>query len=158
MIKRIAIYDLDGTLIDSLHRYRTMIKDGKEVIDLTYWRENEHKAYDDLLLPLHSKYLVDCQDTSCYVILATARIIKEPDIRFIVDKLGIPDYLISRKEGDNISGGLLKVRGLQRFFNLKNFKQAWNNACFFEDNAVYLKTVCDHFKIKGIYIPSKQGH
>jgi hypothetical protein len=78
------------------------------------------------------------------------------DIRFIEDKLGKPDYMISRKAGDSISGGLLKIRGLQKFFNLKNFKNA--AFTFYEDNTTYLKTVCDKFNIRGVYIPSKQGH
>jgi hypothetical protein len=78
------------------------------------------------------------------------------DYKFVAEILGQPDYLISRKEGDSISGGLLKIKGLQKFFNLKNFKDA--EITFYEDNIQYLKTVCDKFNIRGVYIPSKQGH
>ena len=152
MIKRVAIYDMDGTIVCSLHRYRAI--DNK--IDLAYWRDNEHKAYDDSLLPLADQYKKDLQDESCYVIIATARILRDEDMRFIKDKLGMPNYIISRKEGDNISGGLLKIRGLQKFFNLRNFKNAVYT--FYEDNAAYLKAVCDKFNITGVYIPSQQGH
>ena len=152
MIKRVAIYDMDGTIVCSLHRYRAI--DNK--IDLAYWRDNEHKAYDDSLLPLADQYKADLADPSCYVIIATARILRDEDMRFIQDKLGMPNYIISRKEGDNISGGLLKIRGLQKFFNLRNFKNAVYT--FYEDNAAYLKAVCDKFNITGVYIPSQQGH
>ena len=154
MIKRVAIYDMDGTVVDSLHRYRTMPCGTK--IDLEYWRENECRAYDDSLLPLADQYKIDIADSECYVIIATARILRDADMRFINDKLGKPDYIISRKDGDNISGGLLKIRGLAKFFNLRNFK----NAAFtlYEDNATYLKDICDRFNITGVYIPSKQGH
>lgn len=157
MIKRVSIYDMDGTIVDSLHRYRTLIDDnGIEKIDLEYWRANEHLAYDDSLLPLAESYRRDIADSSCYVIIATARILRDADYRFISEKLGNPNHIISRKEGSNISGGLLKINGLKKFFNLKNFKNAaWT---FYEDNTSYLKAVCDYFNITGVYIPSKQGH
>lgn len=154
MIKRVSIFDMDGTIVCSLHRYRTMPCGSK--IDLEFWRENEYRAYDDNLLPLAEQYQNDLKDPNCYVIIATARVLRDADYRFINDKLGNPDYIISRKEGDNISGGLLKIRGLSKFFNLKNFKSA--AFTFYEDNATYLKTVCDKFNITGVYIPSKQGH
>lgn len=156
-IKQVKIYDMDGTIVDSLHRYRT-IKDenGIEKIDLDFWRANEHRAYDDSLLPLAEQYRRDLADSETYVIIATARVLRDADMRFIVEKLGKPDYIISRKDGSNISGGLLKINGLKKFFNLRNFKNAaWT---FFEDNTSYLKAVCDYFNIQGVYIPSKQGH
>lgn len=152
MIKRMAIYDMDGTIVCSLHRYRAV--DGK--IDLAYWRENQDKAMGDSLLPLADQYKADLADPDCYVIIATARVMGAADYEFVDTVLGKPDYLISRKDGDSISGGQLKINGLQKFFNLKNFKNAV--AVFYEDNATYLKTVCDKFNIRGVYVPSQQGH
>lgn len=153
-IKEIKIYDMDGTIVDSTHRYRTE-KCGTK-IDLQFWRDNEFRAYDDSLLPLAKQYQEDIKNPECYVIIATARIIRNEDMRFIKDKLGMPNYIISRKENDTRSGGLLKILGLKKFFNLKNFRNA--KAVFFEDNVSYLKAVCDYFKIEGVYIPSNQGH
>lgn len=153
-IKRVAVYDMDGTIVCSLHRYRTD-ESGKR-IDLEYWRANQHKAYDDGLLPLHKQYLADLADPNCYVIIATARVMGDADHAFIRDKLGKPNYIISRKDGDNQSGAALKIKGLARFFNLKNFRTA--EAHFYEDNLAYLSAVCKHFRIFGHYIPSKQGH
>lgn len=155
-IKRVEIYDMDGTIVDSTGRYRTMLKDGKEVIDLQYWRDNEYRAMEDKLLPLADQYKKDLADPECYVIIATARVIREADMQFINEILGKPDYIISRKPDSNISGGLLKINGLQKFFNLRNFKNA--AFTFYEDNTAYLKAVCDKFNIRGVYIPSKQGH
>ena len=57
---------------------------------------------------------------------------------------------------DGISGKTLKINGLAKFFNLVNFKNA--EFTFYEDNIEYLKAVCDRFNIKGVYVPSKQGH
>jgi hypothetical protein len=152
MIKRLAIYDMDGTIVCSRHRYRAV--GGK--IDLAYWRENSHKAMQDSLLPLAAQYKADLLDPECYVIIATARVMGLADYEFVNTILGKPDYLISRKEGDSISGGKLKINGLQKFFNLKNFKNAV--AVFYEDNIAYLETVCKHFNIRGVFVPSQQGH
>lgn len=154
-IKRVAIYDMDGTIVDSSHRYRTIVDEKGERIDLDYWRENEHRAMDDSLLPLAVQYKTDLQDDNCYVIIATARVMHEPDYQFLRVVLGEPDYLISRPQDSTISGKALKIGGLAKFFNLMNFKNA--DFVFYEDNIDYLKAVCDRFNIRGVYVPSKQG-
>ena len=155
-INRVSIYDMDGTIVCSLHRYRTIVDDNGERIDLGYWRENEYRALDDSLLPLAEQYKADLRDENCFVIIATARVLREPDYTFIDSVLGNPDHIISRNDGDSVSGGTLKINGLAKFFNLKPFKNA--EFTFYEDNVNYLKAVCDRFKIRGVYVPSKQGH
>lgn len=155
-ISRVAIYDMDGTIVDSSHRYRTIIDDKGERIDLDYWRENEYRAMDDKLLPMAAQYREDLSDPECYVIIATARVMNEPDWQFVREILGEPDYFISRPKGSDISGKTLKINGLAKFFNLVNFKNA--DVVFYEDNVQYLKAVCDRFNIRGVYIPSVQGH
>jgi len=155
-INRVAIYDMDGTIVDSSARYRTIVDESGERIDLDYWRENQGLAMQDKLLPLYTQYQADLADNSCYVIIATARVMNEPDWEFVDDILGAPDYFISRKDGDTQSGKTLKINGLAKFFNLNNFKNA--DFVFYEDNVSYLKAVCDRFNIRGVYIPSKQGH
>jgi len=151
--KRIAIYDMDGTIVCSLHRYRTI----NDKIDLAYWRENEYRAMGDSLLPLAKQYFADMADENCYVIIATARILRDADNRFIAEYLGKPNGIISRIDGDTRSGGLLKIMGLKKLFNLKPFRDI-TDIIFYEDNVDYLKAVCDYFDIRGVYIPSLQGH
>jgi hypothetical protein len=156
MIKRVQVYDMDGTIVDSMHRYRTVTINGKTSIDLDYWRANEYRAMDDKLLPLAAQYQADLLDPECYVIIATARVINCPDARFINTILGCPDYIVSRKHNDNQSGKLLKCNGLAKFFNLPQFKLAkWT---FFEDNVDYLNAVCNRFPINPVFVPSNQGH
>jgi len=155
-INRVAIYDMDGTIVDSSHRYRTIVDENGERIDLDHWRENEYRAMDDGLLPMAEQYKADLADPNCYVIIATARVMHNPDWQFVREILGEPDYFISRKDGDSQSGKTLKINGLARFFNLMNFRDA--DFVFYEDNISYLKAVCDRFNIRGVYIPSKQGH
>lgn len=156
MIKKVRIYDMDGTIVDSSHRYATKIVDGVERIDLDFWLDNLDKTSQDTLLPLAKQYQKDLLNPETYVIIATARTLRQDDNLFIIEKLGLPDYIISRKEGDTQSGTTLKIKGLQKFKNLKSFRNAfWT---FFEDNTEYLKGVCDYFKINGVYVPSNQGH
>lgn len=155
-ITKVSIYDMDGTIVDSTHRYRTVTVNGITKIDLEYWRANEYRAMDDGLLPLAEQYRQELRCKNTYVIIATARVMHAADYQFVNEILGKPDYLISRKDGDTISGGQLKINGLQKFFNLKQFRKA--DATFYEDNISYLKAVCDHFGIRGVYIPSRQGH
>jgi hydroxymethylpyrimidine pyrophosphatase-like HAD family hydrolase len=155
-ITRVSIYDMDGTIVDSLHRYRTIVDANGERIDLDFWRQNEYRAMDDSLLPLAEQYKRDLRDENCFVIIATARVLRSADNQFITDILGEPDYIISRNDGSTISGGSLKINGLAKFFNLVNFKDA--EFTFYEDNISYLKAVCDRFNIRGVYVPSKQGH
>ena len=155
-IKRVSIYDMDGTIVCSLHRYKTIIDDNGERINLDYWRENEYRAMGDSLLPLAQQYKDDLNDENCYVIIATARVLHTADNTFISEILGEPDYIISRVDGDNTSGGKLKIAGLTKFFNLVSFRDA--EFTFYEDNTTYLKAVCDRFNIRGVYVPSKQGH
>jgi len=147
---------MDGTIVDSSHRYRTIITDNGEKIDLQYWRENEYRALEDKLLPLHEQYVRDLANPHVYVIIATARVLNDPDNKFIRDTLGEPDYIISRPKDSTISGKDLKIGGLAKFFNLVNFRDA--EFVFYEDNIEYLKAVCDRFNITGVYIPSVQGH
>ena len=156
-IKRLAIYDMDGTIVDSSHRYRAIVgADGVARIDLDHWRANQPLAMLDKLLPMAEQYRADLADPECYVIIATARVMNAPDWQFVKEILGEPDHFICRKEGDSRGGAELKILGLKKFFNLKNFRSA--AAVFYEDNVSYLKKVCDHFKIQGVYVPSNQGH
>lgn len=155
-IKNVAIYDMDGTIVDSSHRYRTITDENGTRIDLEYWRENEYRAMEDGLLPMFEQYKKDLADPETYVIIATARVMNEPDWQFVNEILGMPDYFISRPKDSNISGKTLKINGLAKFFNLVNFKNA--DFVFYEDNISYLKAVCDRFNIRGVYIPSVQGH
>jgi hypothetical protein len=159
MIKRIAIYDMDGTIVDSSHRYRTILTDAGERIDIGFWRDNQHLAMLDGLLPLADKYQQDCMDPECFTIIATARVMNDPDWQFMRDELGMPDYVISRTRDDQQSGSTLKINGLIECFKTANINLAnMQDVVFYEDNVQYLKAVCDYFNIRGEYIPSKQGH
>ena len=157
MIKSIEIYDMDGTLVDSSHRYR-LLKD-KQKIDLEYWRKNDipEKIAKDSLLPLAIQYKNSIANPEIYVIIATARVIKQADIDYIEKYLGMPNKLIGRKSiNDTRKGADLKIQGLQYLNNLKQFKNVVKH--FFEDNIDYLEKVCYSIHAVPHYIESNQGY
>ena len=162
MIKKVSIYDLDGTVICSMHRYRTN-KHGK--IDLEYWRQNDtpEKIAKDSLLPLAERYKADLRNPEVFVIIATARACIENDAnyKYIRDNLGMPNKFIHRKgNSDSRKGAELKYKGIRPILNLKNFSDVVIHV--YEDNIDYLKELCDAFakthKTVGHYNPSKQGY
>jgi len=158
MIKKINIYDMDGTIVCSLHRYRTQTRaDGKTVIDLRHWRENQHKANNDSLLPLAQQYQQDLLNSKIYTVIATARVLNEPDKFFINNILGKPNHIISRRgDTDQRGGAQLKIAGLRKLLNLRQFQKAEKH--FFEDNADYLREVCAAIGAIPHFIESSQGH
>lgn len=156
MIKKIAIFDMDGVLVDSSWRYRVSANDNTK-IDLQFWRDNEKGAYFDELLPMAIEYQEMLENPEYYVIIATARTMNSASWAFIDDKLGKPDSIIYRADNDNRGGADMKIAGLKKILNLKQFREI-KDITVFEDNAKYLKSICDYFKCKGVYIPSKQGH
>lgn len=154
MIKEIHVYDMDGTVVCSMHRFKTL-DNGK--IDLQYWLDNEHKAYDDSLLPLAEQYQAQLKDPSVYVVIATARVLNDADMAFIRDKLGMPNYIVSRNgRTDNRKGSQMKIQGLSKIFNLKQFQNV-KKRFFYEDNKDYLYPVANHYNMKPIFVPSLQG-
>lgn len=165
MKKRLCVFDLDGCIIDSSHRYKSMLcEDGIERIDLDYWRSNEHKACRDGYLPaFYSDYLPSVDDAESITLVATARVLNEPDKVFLSHYMPKPDFVISRPAGSNVSGGKLKVSGIKRLLNLRQFSSI-SEMVVYEDNLAYLSVICREFGLaysflcRGIYIPSTQGH
>lgn len=156
MIKRVEVYDMDGVLVDSSHRYIANKRKGKMRINLAYWRKNEPKCMKDKLLPLakHYKKSLACPNT--YVIIATARVLRAKDWQYITTILGTPDKVIFRtSEHDNQSAVTLKANPLKVLKQLKQFKDAdWH---FYEDNKKNAINVSAKVGMKWHYIKSKQG-
>lgn len=155
MIKTIHIFDMDGTIVSSLHRYK-LAENGK--IDLAYWIENckPEMIEKDSLLPHAALYKALLKDPTAYVVIATARFMQQADFDFVKKNLGMPDKIIYRHEKNNhMKGAEMKIAGLRFLKNLKQFKNAI--AYFYEDNKEYLYPVANFLNAQAIYVPSEQG-
>ena len=156
MIKRIYVFDIDGVLLDSSHRFKTDPVTHK--IDLPYWIENctPEKVAQDVPLPTANLYKKLLLNPSAYVIIATARVMAKADWQSIEKHLGMPNHFIHRKAGDMQSGVTLKGNALKRLFTLKQY--SGKMVTFFEDNIDYLHGLTKMGLIhQPVYIHSKQG-
>lgn len=158
MFKKIRVYDMDGTIVNSVHRYRTINVNGVEKINLEYWRANStpEKIMADSLLPLAEQYKRDLADPETYVIIATARVMQEADFEFIRTKLGQPNKIFYRKPNDNRRGADLKGKQLRGLFSLRQFAKITDRV-FFEDNRDYL-AIAPALGMVPVFVPSNQGH
>lgn len=140
MIKRIHAYDVDGTLVDSSHRYAALPNGN---VDLEHWLANHHRIFNDSLLPLADQYKRDIADPETYTIICTLRPPHALDLLFIREFLGMPDCLImnDKNESENLSG--FKRRHFSRLFNLRQFANV--PRFFWEDSRVYVDTCRDLF-------------
>lgn len=159
MIKNIHIYDLDGTVISSSHRYR--IIEGENRIDLAHWRAHDIPEFinKDSLLPHAAQYKADLKNPEIYVIVATARacIKGDANYKFLADRLGMPNKFIHREGPNDTRGGAeIKIKGIRPLLNLKQFKNATIH--FWEDNKDYLNDVCKALGAVPHYVPSTQGY
>lgn len=153
MIKQINIYDLDGVLVDTSHRYRTN-PDG--TIDLDYWMmmRSRKSIAKDRILPLAKQYIADNLRDDTYTIICTSRTWHVDDIEFIVGRLGAPDKLIMRPENNWQPDDVLKLQALKSFFQLKQFRDIPKT--FWDDNRRNLNAV-SLLGVRCIYVQSNQG-
>ena len=154
MLKRVEIFDMDGTLVNSEHRYRINPETGK--IDLPYWKEHDTAEFisKDTLLPLANYYKKCLLDPTIYVVIATARVLKQADYDYIEKHLGMPDKIIGRPLGSMEKGAILKSKGLAFLRSLKQFRDL--PGYFHEDNPDYLVAICRTFGYTGRFYPSEQ--
>lgn len=155
MIKEIHVYDCDGVLADSTHRFRVG-QNGK--IDLEHWVKNDvpEKIMLDSLGPLVVQYKNHLADSNVYVVIATARVIKQADLDWIESNLGMPNKIIHRKNrNDKRKGADLKIAGCKFLRNLIQFKNAMIH--FWEDNPDYLYPFCLALNAIPHYVKSEQG-
>jgi len=148
MFDRIHVYDLDGVIVDTSHRYRNK-SDG--TIDLDHWLANRYKMGQDKLLPLAEQYLKDCLNPHIYTVICTSRVEHINDVRYILTVLGAPNKLLMRPYGNTEADAVLKRRQLQRIFNLRQFSKLPKK--FWEDNPRNINACRDLFD-KAFLVPS----
>ena len=153
MFRAIHIYDVDGVLLDSSHRYRNKPCGN---IDLDYWFANLHLRDDDKPLPMLKKFRRDCEASHIYVIVLTARAYSREDYDSLVAKLGaMPNRIIMRPAGNMEADWKLKRRYLQRIVNLKQFRHL--PRFLWEDNLQNIYG-CANLITRAFHIPSRITH
>lgn len=161
-MKKLAIYDMDGTIVSSQHRYKTAECGTR--IDLDHWIENgtPEKIMQDSLLPHHLQYKKDLDCNNTTVIIATARTMEKGDTNFkyIAEKVGEPDFIIHRNPGEHTKGTELKTSKIIKM--LKTVDQ-YDTITIYEDNMTYLKGITEFFEnmvksVIPIFVFSHQGH
>ena len=121
--KRVMIFDLDETLVDSKHRTPNR-PDG--TLDLAGYFRNKTREniMRDTLLPLASVFK-SLDRSENYVVICTARAMNEDDFDFL-ELHGIVFHAIMRRplngSENHIPDGKLKLRKIKRLMNLRQFR------------------------------------
>ena len=133
-MNRYKIWDLDGTVIDSSHRYSTL-ENGD--IDLPKWIADNTRANieQDTLLPL-ARLMQSNHRQGDIVIICTARVLGVWDHCFLADHGIKAQFILSRALGDNRGDAEMKRSKLIALFaDLKIPFARWTrNATFYDDN------------------------
>lgn len=158
-MQTLHIFDMDGTIVDSSHRYNTIVENGIKKIDLPYWIANEHKTMEDKPLPLSKLYKKLISSPEDIVCIATARIGCNLTKLWLYLNDMIPNHFIARTGRDDIRGGAeLKIEGINKLLTDDITK-----IVVYEDNWKYLNDIADYYTTLGYdvekrFIPSTQGY
>ena len=130
MQKPIYIFDLDGTVVDSSHRF-TGTAEGK--VNLAKWLEDSTREniFKDSLLPL-AKFMKALMKANQNVWICTARNMSKDDFDFLAENGIKAKTILCRKDGDHRADAEMKTAKLKRLFNLKQFQNA--EKIMFDDN------------------------
>ena len=128
------IWDLDGTVIDSTHRYSTLANGD---IDLPRWIADNTRANieKDTLLPL-SRLMKSNYRQGDIVIINTARVLGVWDHCFLAENGIKAHFILSRAIGDNRGDAEMKRQKLLALFaDLKIPFSRWSkSAWLYDDN------------------------
>ena len=136
----IAVFDLDGTVIDSSHRALTNEKGG---INIENWRTHtREQILNDKELPLIS-FMRECiKHKATRTWICTSRTLSKADYD-LLDRLGIrgADLILSRDENDNREDVPYKLAKIKKRLNLPSVKK--REKIFFDDRADIRKAMSE---------------
>lgn len=122
-MKRIVIFDLDETLVNSKHRTPNR-PDGTLDLDRYFAMKTRENIMRDTLLPLAETFKrLDRSEN--YVVICTARVMNNDDFDFLKQH-ELHFHAIMRRPMDgsenHIPDGVLKLRKIKRLLNLRQFR------------------------------------
>ena len=121
--KRITIFDLDETLIDSSHRTPNR-PDGTLDLERYFAMKNRPAIFQDSLLPL-AAFFKSLDRAENYVVICTARAMNQDDYDYLAHhEIHAHAILCRPADGseNHIKDPTLKARKIQRLRNLKQFR------------------------------------
>lgn len=138
MFKKILIFDLDQTVIDSSHR-TPLKEDGTLDLDKYFFLNTCSNIFKDTLLPL-ADFMKRMYNNENYIVVCTARMITEHDLAYLRNNNLQYHKIVHRKPCHMyLSDGQMKEKLLNYIFTLKQFsklpKYMW------DDNPKVLKTL-----------------
>lgn len=123
MFKRVVVFDLDETIIDSAHRTPNR-PDGTLDLERYFALKNRESIFRDSLLPLADTFKA-LNRSENYVVICTARAMNQDDYDFLAAN-GLDAHLIMCRplngSENHIKDAALKARKIQRLRNLKQFR------------------------------------
>ena len=140
-MKRIVIFDLDGTVIDSSHRTPNN-PDGTLNIEKYFKNRTRENIMRDTLLPLANTMKSLCKKDN-YIIICTARDLTEADWEYLtVNKLKAHKIISRNPDGSEVNTTDIEHKG-KKLNKLLNLKQFQNKPVFFFDDAT---PILSHFR------------
>jgi phosphoglycolate phosphatase-like HAD superfamily hydrolase len=122
-MKRVVIFDLDETIIDSKHRTPNR-PDGTLDLARYFEMKNRESIFRDSLLPLAETFKA-LDRSENYVVICTARAMNQDDYDFLAAH-GLDAHTVMCRPLDgsenHISDAVLKARKIQRLRNLRQFR------------------------------------
>lgn len=149
--KTIHIFDLDGTVIDSRHRYRAKPNGD---IDLEHWLEQNtpENIMRDKLLP-RANTMRRVFNQGFHTIICTARQFQAADFAFLAAHNLLADAILFRPTGCMDGDADLKEYMLDEYFDGHNTCLEELSCVMYEDNL----TVIDRMRKRGV-ICSLEGY
>lgn len=122
--KRIVVFDLDETVVDSKHRTPNN-PDGTLNLELYFKMKNRESIFNDSLLPL-ARFFKALSRQENYIVICTARAMNQDDYDFL-KQFGLKAHNIMCRPEDgsenHIKDPVLKARKISRLRNLRQFQK-----------------------------------
>jgi phosphoglycolate phosphatase-like HAD superfamily hydrolase len=139
MKKKLYIFDLDGTVVDSSHRC-TLDINGEFNLDQWIKDSTRENIFKDTLLPL-ANFMKKVSSEGHYVWVCTARFMTRADYDYLTENGIFPSVILSRSLKDDRADHILKRRMINKLISLRPFANI--ERIFFDDKIDNLDALDD---------------
>jgi hypothetical protein len=139
MKKKLYIFDLDGTVVDSSHRC-TINSNGEFNLDQWIKDSTRENIFRDTLLPL-ADFMKKVSSEGHYVWICTARYMTNADYDYLTANNITASVILSRSLKDDRADHILKRRMINKLISLRPFANI--ERVFFDDKIENLEALDD---------------